>query len=90
MCGQVQEVLWNIVGGFRVIVGVIHVQTILLRFFFKISNFPVFNAKGSCPEHSKGEEVFRDFYHTWGWGINFTDNGGPTLFRLVFFTSIKS
>ena len=55
MCGQVQEVLWNIVGGFRVIVGVIHVQTILLR-----------------------------------WGENFTDNGGPTLFRLVFFTSIKS
>ena len=29
------------------------------------------------------------FDHTWGWGMNFTDNGrGATLFHLIFFMGV--
>ena len=61
-------------------------------FSAKLAIFLCFNAKGSYPKHPKG--IFRLFFggegggpfdHTWGWGMNFTDNGrGATLFHLVF------
>ena len=55
-------------------------------FSAKLTIFLCFNAKGSYPKHPKGifsGEGGGPFDHTWGWGMNFTDNGrAATSFHL--------
>ena len=46
------------------------------------------------PKYPKGEGDFQTLFggrggggpydQTWGWGMNFTDNGGATLFHIIF------
>ena len=57
--------------------------------------FICFNAKGNCPKHPKGEGYCQTtffgegggggpFDQTWGWWMNFTDNGGGDIVSLIY------